>query len=103
MIYLRVLLAILAVFRLARMIAYEFGPLMVFEKFRGYMASRAAGKTTGGWAWSFAELVSCPYCLGLWLSIPAALMVIYPTTPTDIILLIFGISGGQAFLMGVQK
>jgi hypothetical protein len=52
---------------------------------------------------SLAEALECPYCLGVWLSIPLFLFVIYPMTVTDLFMLLMAISGVQAWLWGMAN
>jgi hypothetical protein len=113
---LRLILAILSCYRLARLIARDDGPLFWFKRVRYWAKDKAwkeAEKTGnlirtvqpmlihdryyGKWH-SLAEALECPYCIGIWLSIPLLLFVIYPTQPADLFMLLMAISGGQAWL-----
>lgn len=60
----RLLLAILATWRLARLIAKEDGPFDIIVRLR-----QAAGQGVLG------ALMDCPYCLSVWLAAPFACMV----------------------------
>ena len=65
----------LAVFRLTRMLIVDDGPFDVFRKMR-----EAVGIVNGGgltvitrrWIWS--GLLSCHWCLSVWVAFPAALL-----------------------------
>ena len=56
----------LATYKLAKLITRERGPFGIFEETRRYFGRRA----NEGMGWEFlAELINCPYCLGLWIAI----------------------------------
>lgn len=95
------LCAALAVYRLAQLVAYDDGPLHVFA----YLRQDARGRAnTGLWYWQhWAELVHCPYCLGVWFALLAALLVAVPTLPGDLLLLWLGLAGAQAYLEGRNR
>src|SRR5688500_13648322 len=61
---LRFLLAVLAVWRLTHLLAQEDGPWDVFRRLRS-----AVSRVPGG------RLLSCFYCLSLWVAIPAGWFV----------------------------
>lgn len=63
--FLALLLAMLAVYRLARLVADEDGPFDVFARLRGAIDPDQA-------TWIGRGLV-CPLCVGFWLALPAAL------------------------------
>ncbi len=52
-------LAIFAVFRLAKMIAQEEGPFSIFDKIR------SIGKNVHWWQ----DGINCPYCISFWLAL----------------------------------
>jgi hypothetical protein len=60
----RLAIAVLATWRLARLIAAEDGPFDVIVRIR----EKAGGGLAG-------RLMDCPYCLSLWFAAPAALLV----------------------------
>jgi hypothetical protein len=112
---LRLILAVLSCYRLARLIARDDGPFFLFKRVRYWAKDKAwweaknAGMVTnnqmsdrhyGKWH-TLAEALDCPYCAGVWVSIPLFLFVIYPTQPTDLFMLLMAISGGQAWLWGM--
>lgn len=61
---LRFVLAALAVWRLTHLLAHEDGPWDVFRRLRGATAGIPGGR-----------LLSCFYCLSLWLALPAGWFV----------------------------
>lgn len=56
-----------AVWRLAHAVVKENGPLMVFARFRAYLAKRQ--KRSGG----MFDLISCVYCTSFWVALFAAM------------------------------
>lgn len=97
----RLLLSMFACFRIAQLIALDDGPFNIFSRFRAYLgvkASKSEGYTV---VKSMADLVNCPYCLGVWASILMTFLVLRPTTPGDLFMLLLSISGAQAFLQGI--
>lgn len=76
MLTLAIILAILAVYRLAYMVSREDGPLDLFTRLRT-AASRLPERVEGNrrqphWV---ARGVACPLCISWWLALPAALIV----------------------------
>jgi len=94
----RLLLAVFACYRLAQLVTLDDGPMFIFRDMRRQM--NAVASRGGKFQKGVAELLSCPYCIGIWLAFPCALAYLYPTGFVDIILLVVGIAGGQAFLQG---
>jgi hypothetical protein len=67
-----IIILALAVFRLSNLIANEDGPLKMFDNLQEKLSYRA--QTDGG-VWVQAhELVSCPYCLSVWLGVAWAIL-----------------------------
>lgn len=115
---LRLILAILSCYRLARLIARDDGPFFLFKRIRYWAKDRAyfeaidAGMADtsiingikdrhyGKWH-TLAEALDCPYCVGVWVSLPLFLFVIYPMTVGDLFMLLMAISGAQAWLWGM--
>ncbi len=62
--WLRLLLAILATWRLTHLIAHEDGPFDLIVRLRVRAGTRWLG-----------TLMDCPYCLSLWLAMPFALLL----------------------------
>ena len=112
---LRLVLACLTCYRLARLIARDDGPFFLFKRVRYWAKDRAwyeamevnenngtevSDRHYGKWH-SLAEGLECPYCAGVWLSLPLFLFVIYPMIITDLFMLLMAISGAQAWLWGM--
>lgn len=85
----RLILAALATYRLAQLVAIDDGPGDVFRRLRG----RFVGGTV-------ASLIHCPYCVGVYAAAVCGLLVLWPTRVGDVILVIFGLAGAQAWLQG---
>ena len=83
------LLAILAAYRVARMLALEDGPLDVFAHLRARLDPE---QTT----W-LGRGVNCPLCIGFWVSLIFAAMLPFADWQTFIITWL-AIAGGQTFL-----
>ena len=87
-------LVILATYRAAQLIAVDDGPFEVFQRLRVWAGVRAHKNA----AWkTFADLVYCPYCVGVWL---AALLSMYLRPRNFIEWLVYWLAtaGGQAAL-----
>ena len=86
----RLLVAVLATWRIARLIAKEDGPFDLVLRAR----TRAGGGMVG-------KLMDCPYCLSLWIAAPAALGI--ARTPVAWIYAWLAISGGACFLERITE
>ncbi len=112
----RIIITILAVYRLALLFSRDDGLLFVFERIRLYTDKKAKieqGKLRerfkngefkdeerillGPWS-NFNEGIFCPMCVGLYMSALCIVLLFLPTIPGDIFLGIFGVAGGQTFL-----
>jgi hypothetical protein len=60
----RLTIAVLATWRVARLIAHEDGPFDIIVRLRGRAGEGVLGK-----------LMDCPYCLSLWIAAPFALLL----------------------------
>jgi len=97
------LAASFACYRLAQLIAVDDGPWCVFSRLRSW-AGRCAAAEQGrgvqnGACCQFANLLDCPFCLGIWFAFALAFLVAWNVG--SFILLWFGIAGVQAFLQEV--
>lgn len=83
--WLEAVLAVLAVWRLAHLLARERGPWDLVSRLHAALAGRTLG-----------NLLACPHCLGLWLAVvPAAWLA--PGWSSGVLLWL-GISGGASAL-----
>ena len=94
----RVLLAALAVYRLAQLLSLDDGPLAVFARVRRW--SQAHPAAWGGWRWSVAEWLACPFCQGVWWAAVALPLLVWPTAGGDLFLLWLALAGAQSWLEG---
>jgi hypothetical protein len=83
----RAVMAILAAYRLARLLTLEAGPGMVMARFRAWLGNRSIFLGT---------LFECPLCLGVWVSFGLMPFVLVPFG--EIVLLPLAIAGGQCAL-----
>ena len=100
---LAILLAVLAIFRLSYMLAREDGPFGIFVRMRAYFGKAVVVDIESrqgiyGPSWTLAELVNCPHCIGFYLSILFAFLIIFPSIVGNAVLLILGVAGTQSFL-----
>lgn len=108
--WLRILLAVFAVYRLAYMISREEGPyyriwdrgegdphIGLFETLRIKLGVYDLGPD-GQPEKNLARWVLCPLCVGVWLSAFVVCLVATHTALGDVLLLFFGIAGAQVFL-----
>ena len=96
----RFLLAALALYRVAMMLTLDDGPFGVFDRMRLWLGKRAADRDSHGLRWTMAEISNCPHCVGVWLALLFAPMVIWPNKITDIIIIILALSGMQSLMTG---
>lgn len=80
-------IAVLSVYRVARMLAHEDGPFAAFSWLRGKLGQK-------NW---IGRGFHCPLCMGFWLAAGAAYLV-GPNTVQLWALLWLGIAGGQVLL-----
>lgn len=116
----RIVITILAVYRLALLFSRDDGPLFIFKRIRLYSDKKTTleqGKLRdefedgefedeekillGPWS-NFNEGIFCPMCVGLYMSVLCVFLLFLPTIPGDIFLGIFGVAGGQTFLQKVS-
>lgn len=98
----RLVLAAFMIYRLAQLIAIDDGPKDIFLRLRdriGCYEYGEDGRPLSGWA----RLLGCPYCLGVWFSLPALALVIWPSAVGDLVLAMLGIAGAQAWLQGERN
>lgn len=86
------ILAIFATYRLAELIAID----TIFEPFRQSIGKRVTQGSHNA-AWYAAELVNCPYCLGIWFAFIFAIFIAQHSLGSLIITWL-AIAGAQAFL-----
>lgn len=95
----QLIIAILATYRLARLLPEDDGPFFVFTRIRSFMAERATKENDplGFWA-NLDQGINCPFCCGLYAAVLVALLVLWQNYYGNVILLVFAIAGGQSLL-----
>jgi len=94
----RLALAALACYRLAQLVTIDNGPFMLLARLRAWAGTHentVVREMIGG-------LVHCPFCLGLWLAAPLAVLALWPTAIGDVVLAIGGLAGVQAWMQGTR-
>lgn len=91
--------AVLATFRIARLLPLDDGPLYIFERIRTFASKKAGSERSELGFWhNFNDAVTCPYCQGLYL---ASLIVVFLKSKrkfADAFLLVFALAGAQTIL-----
>ncbi len=98
---LRWLLAALACYRLAQLMALDDGPGDIFRELRLWAGCHEYGPD-GRPKTGLGRLLGCPYCVGVWLALPCAALALRPCPLGDIALAILGLAGAQAWLQGAR-
>lgn len=97
----RLILASLAVYRIAHLIGQERGPFDAALRFRLAVGRRFPAIMQYGRAsyqhW-IAEGVTCPLCISFWLAALGAIAVLFPTAAGDAVLVSLGIAGAVLVL-----
>ena len=93
----RWILAALAAYRLAQLVALDEGPFRVFARLRSWAGCHPSDLIRE----NLGELIHCPYCLGVWFGLFCALLALWPAPGGDVILAVFGLAGAQAFLESI--
>lgn len=97
--YFRFTLAILATFRIARLLPLDDGPLYIFERVRMLASKKVVAEQNELGFWhNLNDAILCPYCQGLYLAIACAILLFIPTIYGDVLLVIFALAGAQSLL-----
>lgn len=95
--WVRLLLAVLATYRLASLLAREEGPFSVFDRLRAYLGAYDYDEN-GMPETAWGRGISCVFCVGVYMAGLLLFLVYLPTLTGDILLTWLGIAGGQVFL-----
>ncbi len=113
---LRIVMTILAVYRLALLFSRDDGLLFIFRRIRLYATKKAKieqdrlrerfkngefedeEKILLGPRSNFYEGIFCPMCMGLYMSALCIALLFLPTILGDMFLTIFGLAGAQTLL-----
>lgn len=96
-------LAFLTSYRLSELVALDDGPMYIFKSLREFLGKKASEDRENKLKRSAADLVHCPFCVGVWFSAFTVVLVLTETVVGNIFLLIFGIAGAQSFLSTMSK
>jgi hypothetical protein len=91
----RIVLAVLAVYRLSRLLVIDDGPFDVFKIAHDNAAIRAGDSRL--WD-TIARLYKCQLCLGVWIAVLGVIAVVAPCVVSDIAIMWLGIAGAQAMI-----
>jgi hypothetical protein len=101
MLVLRLILAVLATYRLAVMLTDEDGPLFLLARLREFTDNRRVieqqKRERGPWA-SLDDGLRCAWCAGVWAAALCSVLVWWPTLAGDVTLTWLGLAGGALFL-----
>jgi hypothetical protein len=99
-VWLRLILAIAAVYRVAQYIYLDDGPFDLLFKLRDRLGAYELGEdglaNTGA-----GRFLQCFHCIAKYLAVPAGLAVMFPATWSDVILVVLGIAG-LASIIGMR-
>ncbi len=95
----QLLTAILASYRLARLLPVDDGPFFVFTRLRNFVTVKAVKENLelGFWA-NIDSGINCVECCGLYTSILVMVLVVWQNYYGNLFLLVFAIAGGQVLL-----
>lgn len=97
-------IAILATYRMALLLPEDDGPFYVFMRIRTFTTNKAMNEKSRTGFWHMLdEGITCPYCMGLYAAILAALLVAWDNYYGNIFLLTFAIAGGQSALQNLRR
>jgi len=100
----RLLVAVLATFRLAQLLALDDGPFDVFALLRNRLELDRDGDPRTGALWSTASaLVHCPYCLGVWFAAALTLLLAWGAPWYEGVAFWLATAGGQAALESLTE
>lgn len=95
----RLIIKILAVWRLTALFVYDRGPFRIFEKTRETAGVQYLGRD--GWPRTFfGQLLSCVWCFSIW---AAVVVWIIDKTPIKWILELLAFSGGAVLFDEVRR
>ncbi len=86
-------------YRLAQLVTLDEGPFGIFQKIR-VKAGTYDNDDDGQAAMGLGRVMSCPYCLGVWIALPLSVYAV--GINWQIFIWWFAIAGGQAFLQGIR-
>jgi hypothetical protein len=89
------IIAAFATYRITQLIVYDRGLFNVFQWFRGWTKKIALEhKVFDG----LAFMVTCPFCMGIWMAFLCAILLLFPSVLGDLFLVAFGLAGVQSVI-----
>jgi hypothetical protein len=85
-------------FRLSQLVVYDNWPFNVMKSIRTFFGRKASSGNS--LYLTIAELLTCPYCIGIWIAAVLALLVPF-TNVVLYVINIFVIAGIQSFMEGI--
>jgi hypothetical protein len=98
---LRLVLAVLATYRIARLVVIDVGPFRLLETIRRF-CGRMAAKRSPLWI-TIADGMNCAFCMGEWIAIILLILALKPTFLGDLFLLWQAIAGAQTFVQVISE
>lgn len=99
---LRVLVGVLACYRLTQLVTIDDGPFDMFKRLRIVAGVYDRGPK-GQPQRMLGKLYGCPWCMGVWVAVVITYFVLNSFLVSDILMLILAIAGGQAYLQGERR
>jgi len=100
--WLRWLLAVLATYRLALLLAEDEGPFGIFRRVRARLGGYDYGPD-GQPDTLWGRGSRCALCIGMYIAAMTALWIVQPRTVSEFMIAWLGIAGGQAFLHRITR
>ena len=105
--FIRLIITTLAIYRLAQLFSEDDGPGFIFKQLRAWTDRKAkaqqdAGQPLGFWC-NLDEGLNCPFCVGIYMAVGCALLLLWRKRWIDLFLLIFGLAGAQSLLQRIAK
>lgn len=97
--WLRLVLAVFTCYRLTQFVVYDEGPGSIFLKGRNRAGCYDYGEN-GQPKTALGHFLKCPFCVGVWMALICADLVLWPSFWIDALLIWMGIAGAQAYLEG---
>lgn len=95
------LLATLACYRVVQLVVFDDGPFRLMDRIRVGVGCYEYGEDSQPQT-ILGRLLSCPYCVGMWMAIPLA-FIVAERMSWEIGLWWLAVAGGQAFLENVSS
>ncbi len=100
----KLLVVILATYRIAHLFPEDDGPFFIFKRIRQYTMTKevAENEEFGRWA-NLNEGIRCIYCMGLYAALLCVLLVLLNNFWANLFLLVMAVAGGQSLLQSAGE